>query len=787
MSYASERMQACGITPDNNKVPVFAYDWDGFFHRTDVIEMPVFEEDKLGLRINVFTIDGYQIPIEVPHIKPKSWYYKDCEIFHIIRLENPALDKNGRENKYRLPQQNGTFPFFPPKLMRKFRETEKIETLIITEGYIKAFVGELHGLDIVGLSSITHYRNKEGKLHRDIERLIEVCSPDRVYILHDGDNRDLSTKDLEAGKDLYRRINSFFSAAYGLQEALLPVCKKAEAAIYYGNINKVDFHVNGEKISPKGLDDILLVAPNPTEVVKELLSFAPLKGIYNEKVNVSMKAAKLRSFFNLNSIEAFYDYYSEIIGEKEFNFNGSMYKYIVPDGKPDDGKVEMLMPAEAAQYMRIGTRYYRLVSKRNKYGILETELMLWEKSTISEDYGKEFLKKIAKYNAFVVYPDHVNYQRSVDSCYNLYFPLEWEPEEGEFPTSMEYVKHIFGEEDIEIDGVSYKSYELGLDYIQLLYQQPAEALPVLALVSKERETGKTTFGKWMQAIFKSNVTWMGNMDWGSGFNGMMAGKLLIMTEEAMLEKDQMMETIKALSTADKLLINRKGQDQVNIDFFSKFIFFSNKEENFLRIDKDENRFWVRKIPKLKKSDPFFFERLQSEIEAFLDFLNKRSLVTKKSNRMWFDYKLTQTDALKAVKAASVSSVEKIIRHELREMFLEHRLDEIKMSAKNIREIFFDNRKDLTYIRKVLDEDMHQQKYRNDAGEEVAHRYSFITASDQDGNPIMRTCNEKPYVFRREDFVKSDEIVEPDIQHIPSPVQMEVPMVIPSPTEDIIPF
>ena len=42
--------------------------------------------------------------------------------------------------------------------------------------------------------------------------------------------------------------------------------------------------------------------------------------------------------------------------------------------------------------------------------------------------------------------------------------------------------------------------ELGLDYVQLLYQQPTQILPILCLVSKKNETGKTTFAKWLKVL-----------------------------------------------------------------------------------------------------------------------------------------------------------------------------------------------------------------------------------------------------------------------------------------------
>ncbi len=77
-------------------------------------------------------------------------------------------------------------------------------------------------------------------------------------------------------------------------------------------------------------------------------------------------------------------------------------------------------------------------------------------------------------------PDHVDYRPVVDKSLNLYEPIGHRPQQGEFPCIRSLVRHIFGEQ-----------YELGMDYLQLLYLQPVQKLPILLLVSEERNTGKS--------------------------------------------------------------------------------------------------------------------------------------------------------------------------------------------------------------------------------------------------------------------------------------------------------
>ena len=69
-----------------------------------------------------------------------------------------------------------------------------------------------------------------------------------------------------------------------------------------------------------------------------------------------------------------------------------------------------------------------------------------------------------------------------------------------------------------------------MDYLQLLYLQPIQKLPILLLVSEERNTGKSTFLNFLKALFQNNVTFNTNEDFRSQFNSDWAGKLLIVVD-----------------------------------------------------------------------------------------------------------------------------------------------------------------------------------------------------------------------------------------------------------------
>ena len=79
--------------------------------------------------------------------------------------------------------------------------------------------------------------------------------------------------------------------------------------------------------------------------------------------------------------------------------------------------------------------------------------------------------------------------------------------EGIFSSICSLVEHIFGEQ-----------YELGVDYLQLLYLCPIQKLPILLLVSEERNTGKRPFLNFLKALFLHNLTFNTNEDFRSQFN-----------------------------------------------------------------------------------------------------------------------------------------------------------------------------------------------------------------------------------------------------------------------------
>lgn len=305
----------------------------------------------------------------------------------------------------------------------------------------------------------------------------------------------------------------------------------------------------------------------------------------------------------------------------------------------------------ADRYVRVRTDYYKIVEKPITDGTRQQQLIKWKYAFIKADHGREYAKEVPCYDDFITFPDNINPQQVVDGKFwNLYHPMKFKPEPGEFPNIDKLMEHIFGEQK-----------ELGYDYLQQLYTNPQRKLPIIVLVSRERNTGKSTFMHFLHLWFGDNVTFNTNEDFGSQFNADWAGMLLICVDEALLSKREYSERIKNLSTARFYKIEAKGKDKIQQEFFAKFVFCSNNVDKPLIIDPGETRYRVCEVPKLESDDVNFLSKVKKEIPHLMyHLLNEREMSVGNKGRMYFDPAILFTPALQRIMMNSRSQVEAAI-------------------------------------------------------------------------------------------------------------------------------
>ena len=349
-------------------------------------------------------------------------------------------------------------------------------------------------------------------------------------------------------------------------------------------------------------------------------------------------------------------------------------------------------------YIRVGTDYFKLIQKKDRWGGKHLTLKPWKKDEIKEDHTKALLQRIYKYDDFTIKPNNIQHVPVIGNSYNLYARFPHKPSDStNCPNTLMLISHIFGEH-----------YNLGLQYMKLLYEDPEQILPVLALVSTERETGKTTFLNYIKMLFGENSVLINPQDLSNSFNAGYVTKNIIMIDETVIDKTTSIEKLKSLATAKTISVSQKFVQNYEVEFFGKIIICTNKEKDFMRIDQEEIRFWIRKIKPITGKKNVNIERdLFNEIPAFLNLLSQLPEVDKSNSRMVFTNEQIATEHLKAVKDESKSGLCKEIEILIEDYFNNTGHSEFEATAKDIKEKWFNNNNQVSiaYIRKVVKDEM----------------------------------------------------------------------------------
>ena len=347
-------------------------------------------------------------------------------------------------------------------------------------------------------------------------------------------------------------------------------------------------------------------------------------------------------------------------------------------------------------YVRVGTDYYKVINKEDRYGGISQQLKSWKKEEIKLDHNSDLIQRIDKYDDFTIIPDNINYQQSCNGFYNLYPKFQHESKKGECNTSLMFMHHIFGEQ-----------VDLGLRYMKLLFEFPKQIMPILVLVSTERETGKTTYLNWIQMIFGQSAVMVSPTEITKDFNSLYANKNIIMIDEAVAEKGATVEKLKSIATAKTITVNQKFVSEYSIPFYGKIILCTNKEIDFMKIDDDEIRFWIRKINPISEKNTSIETDLFNEIPAFLNFLLNLPKIDFSKSRMVFTKDEIETESLNSVKEESRSGLYKELELLIEDFFNNNNLKSFEAIPKDIKEKWFlhNHNFSINYIRKVLKEEM----------------------------------------------------------------------------------
>ena len=793
-SYCEKRVcHELGLKAEDNRIAIVGGSTP--YGGTSRIWMPLFRSDQNdNIEILVYTLDRELIPLErttkMGQTEQQSDNTRDSGIYKLIRLHPDNIKENGA--KYLCPSKQQSaiqYPYIPIQLLEKWEKREEIETLVITEGFFKAFKACMCGADVIGIGGITMFTDTStGGIHRDIKRVIIDCKVKKVVFLHDGDCLDISKSLLESpelltSKDASERPRNFRNTVTKFFQVYKPELPNVE--IYWSYVNSSAISDN-----PKGLDDLLVTHPEEADRVVYDLGHPELITSYFNICNLNKERAALDERFFLDSAQSFYNRHKEELGTKKFIFCGTVYKW-----NSFDKKLEEIISQSLLALKRIGQGWYKEVRRptigkdANGNTIYVTELTKWSRQNIIDDFGKDVLGKLMRYEGFVNMPSHDNYQKIIGSFYNMYNPIPHQPSAEDlrkigWKTIRSTMEHIFGKDNLgrglRPGDAGYdpdSQYELGMDYVQLLYQQPTQNLPILCLVSTERGTGKTSFLDLMHVMFGDNAVIVGNDQVTSKFNTLVTGRLVVGVDETSLaDNKEFTEKLKMWSTAKKLPREGKGVDAELVDNYTKYILCSNNERRFIYASSEEVRFWVRKVPVFSKDQqignvlPFYKE----EMGAFMAYLNDRDLYfnpgdKSKLDRMYFPPAMLHTKWLDELLEAQRPRAERKMREWLRQWFIDFGIEQLLTTIDKLQEAMaITDRKfgnyDLEDLRRLVTENMRVRQF--EGGKSKRFKFPVISnvvydkeKQEHDSNAPCKQMvygNGRPYAFYAKDFLNDEE-------------------------------
>ncbi|HRI01815.1 MAG TPA: DUF5906 domain-containing protein [Saprospiraceae bacterium] len=494
---------------------------------------------------------------------------------------------------------------------------------------------------------------------------------------------------------------------------------------------------------------------------------------YSKRVNITkMGLNQLKNEFGIDGgADKFFERYRAEIGFEQFIYNKNVYAYDITLEK-----ATFIHSKEAAQFINVAGNYFLITNGIDVFGHHQHSLEpVGDKIFAAKfsQFSKERIHKIKMqvpyFDKFQNEPNHIQWRKQwtdVDNdtgietiVYNTYRPISHKPKKGECSVSLSFLKHVFGTHTILHKGQRIEGWELGLDYIKLLYERPMEILPILCLVSQEQKTGKSSFAEWMHAIFQNNMTKVPATDIGSKFTGYWAGKLVIYIEEALIDKAQSLEFLKDMVTSPTQKLELKGVEAKQINNFTKVILTSNRETSFAPISQDDTRFWVRKLNTIPGGPVYNFKsKLNSEIPAFLYFLQEREFKTQWEDRGWFNHELIRTEQLAKIQKLNVSVSLKLITETIMNYMQIHKLYHCRLSKTDIKEMIgTDNGINLGKITHFIEREMNKTISRNNHPYEKFH----LTVSMTTGEKISTSETNRSYYynFTLNDFFSFEEICE----------------------------
>lgn len=245
-----------------------------------------------------------------------------------VRWSNPALHRgsNGKEMKYQTPAGASCRVYIPEKIRRLYKSKTHIDTLFLQEGEKKAEKACKHGVLSIGIQGINNFGSQQEGLLQDIQDIAKVCSIANIVLVMDSDWNDLH-RDIIVGDRADKRPNSFSKAVIKYRQYMKTFNTIGLSVnIWWG-------HVNENEHGDKGVDDLLCgsLLGRESELMEDIertMNSHDGRGKWLNIHKITEESdTKIRDFWSLNDVQAFYEIHKErLTGIDTFKIGNIRYK-----------------------------------------------------------------------------------------------------------------------------------------------------------------------------------------------------------------------------------------------------------------------------------------------------------------------------------------------------------------------------------------------------------------------------------------------------------------------------
>jgi hypothetical protein len=191
---------------------------------------------------------------------------------------------------------------------------------------------------------------------------------------------------------------------------------------------------------------------------------------------------------------------------------------------------------------------------------------------------------------------------------NLWRGLAVEPSPGDWSLLQD---HIFS----NVCAGSYELYEWVISWMAQIVQQP-HVKPGSALVLRGRKgTGKSKMLEHFASLFGDHaITIASSKHLTGNFNAHLGTKILVVSEEGFWAGDKNAEgTLKHMITGDRMILERKGIDPVEVNSYVHLAITSN-EGWVVPATGDERRFLVLDVADSRQGDRAYFGAVEAQMQ-----------------------------------------------------------------------------------------------------------------------------------------------------------------------------